>query len=163
MKKKIIAALCLSLLLIPAAGAHPGRTDASGGHWDNSTGEYHYHHGYPAHQHENGICPYDPNYSTAAQSEAGTQSAAEPADSAADVMYNDGLGDDGFPVDVVHAGRLGHGAEEHDVHAFGIAELLGDLARLEHMAAKMLLHGLETPGRSRRWPCRGQETAGRGK
>ena len=41
----------------------------------------------------------------------------------------DGLGDDGFPVDVVHAERLGHGAEEHDVHAFGIAELLGDLAR----------------------------------
>lgn len=39
--------------------AHPGRTDADGGHYDRSTGEYHYHHGYPAHQHPDGICPYD--------------------------------------------------------------------------------------------------------
>ena len=59
MEKNIIAALCLALLLIPAAGAHSGRTDANGGHWDSSTGEYHYHHGYPAHQHENGVCPYE--------------------------------------------------------------------------------------------------------
>lgn len=42
-----------------SASAHPGRTDANGGHYDSSTGEYHYHHGYPAHQHTNGICPYD--------------------------------------------------------------------------------------------------------
>lgn len=39
--------------------AHKGRTDSSGGHYDRSTGEYHYHHGYSAHQHINGICPYD--------------------------------------------------------------------------------------------------------
>ena len=39
--------------------AHSGRTDENGGHYDRSTGEYHYHHGYPAHQHEDGICPYD--------------------------------------------------------------------------------------------------------
>ena len=31
--------------------AHPGRTDSNGGHTDKSTGEYHYHHGYPAHDH----------------------------------------------------------------------------------------------------------------
>lgn len=31
--------------------AHPGRTDSRGGHYDRSTGEYHYHHGYSAHQH----------------------------------------------------------------------------------------------------------------
>ena len=53
----------LSLLIIAssvtAASAHPGRTDANGGHYNRSTGEYHYHHGYPEHQHENGICPYD--------------------------------------------------------------------------------------------------------
>ncbi len=30
---------------------HSGRTDAQGGHYDRSTGEYHYHHGYPAHDH----------------------------------------------------------------------------------------------------------------
>lgn len=48
------------LILFPCvAYAHPGRTDANGGHYNRSTGEYHYHHGYPEHQHENGICPYD--------------------------------------------------------------------------------------------------------
>lgn len=39
--------------------AHPGRTDSNGGHYNRSTGEYHYHHGYPAHQHIDGECPYD--------------------------------------------------------------------------------------------------------
>ena len=39
--------------------AHPGSLDENGGHYDRSTGEYHYHHGYPAHQHNNGECPYD--------------------------------------------------------------------------------------------------------
>lgn len=39
--------------------SHPGKTDSSGGHYNRSTGEYHYHHGYPAHAHENGICPYE--------------------------------------------------------------------------------------------------------
>lgn len=38
--------------------AHSGGTDANGGHYDSSTGEYHYHHGYPAHQHPDGMCPY---------------------------------------------------------------------------------------------------------
>ena len=31
--------------------SHPGRTDSSGGHRDSPTGEYHYHHGYPSHDH----------------------------------------------------------------------------------------------------------------
>ena len=39
--------------------AHSGRTDYAGGHYDRSTGEYHYHHGYPAHQHKDGVCPYE--------------------------------------------------------------------------------------------------------
>lgn len=43
--------------------AHSGRTDSRGGHHDyknaSGLGSYHYHHGYPAHLHENGICPYD--------------------------------------------------------------------------------------------------------
>ena len=41
--------------------SHSGRTDGNGGHYDRSTGEYHYHHGYPAHQHTDGTCPYDYN------------------------------------------------------------------------------------------------------
>ena len=58
MKKLLSVLLCLILLALPAA-AHPGRTDSNGGHTDQSTGEYHYHHGYPAHQHPSGVCPYD--------------------------------------------------------------------------------------------------------
>ena len=52
-----IVSLLLPLLAI-AVSSHPGRTDSNGGHYNRSTGEYHYHHGYPAHQHINGICPY---------------------------------------------------------------------------------------------------------
>ena len=55
--------LFMLVLLTPAAHAHSGRTDSSGGH--NSPDGYHYHHGYPAHQHYDidgdGIidCPYN--------------------------------------------------------------------------------------------------------
>lgn len=52
------------VLCVTFAIAHSGRTDSHGGHYDSSTGEYHYHHGYPAHQHENGICPYNFNDKT---------------------------------------------------------------------------------------------------
>lgn len=51
-------ALIIALLCPATVYAHSGKTDGSGGHYDHSTGEYHYHHGYPAHQHENGECPY---------------------------------------------------------------------------------------------------------
>lgn len=43
---------------ILTAYAHSGRTDANGGHYNRSTGEYHYHHGFPAHSHSNG-CIYE--------------------------------------------------------------------------------------------------------
>ena len=61
-KKLCVIALLLSaaLLLFPASVfAHAGKTDANGGHFDLSTGEYHYHHGFPAHQHTDGYCPYN--------------------------------------------------------------------------------------------------------
>lgn len=57
--------ICIALVLLISCiatvlvFAHGGRTDANGGHYNRSTGEYHYHHGYPAHQHTNGVCPYD--------------------------------------------------------------------------------------------------------
>lgn len=61
--KRIILITISAVLLISAlsfyASAHAGKTDGSGGHYDRSTGEYHYHHGYSAHQHTNGECPYD--------------------------------------------------------------------------------------------------------
>ena len=58
--------------------AHSGRTDGNGGHHDNRNvsglGNYHYHcGGYPAHLHENGVCPYA----------SGTSSTSVSSDSAA--------------------------------------------------------------------------------
>jgi hypothetical protein len=59
-----VIALCVMLLSI-VVSAHSGRTDSNGGHYNHSTGEYHYHHGYSAHQHYdmNGDgkkdCPYE--------------------------------------------------------------------------------------------------------
>lgn len=61
MKKLVIVFLVILFLFSSAllALAHPGNTDIRGGHRDSDTGRYHYHHGYPAHQHPNGECPYD--------------------------------------------------------------------------------------------------------
>lgn len=74
MKKRLTSffSLFLLLLAIPlAVFAHSGGTDANGGHYDSSTGEYHYHHGYPAHQHPNGVCPYDYDNKTGQDSGSG--------------------------------------------------------------------------------------------
>ena len=56
-----IVLLCavVAALLVVQVCAHSGRTDANGGHHDRINGGYHYHHGKPAHQHPNGVCPYD--------------------------------------------------------------------------------------------------------
>ncbi len=65
--KKILFSFILMLLVFLTsftALAHPGRTDSNGGHYDRSTGEYHFHHGYSAHLHPNGECPYDLNNNT---------------------------------------------------------------------------------------------------
>lgn len=81
-KKTLIICLtvCLFYLLISPVLAHPGRTDGSGGHTDHSTGEYHYHHGYSAHDHydmdDDGLvdCPYDFNDKTGHSSGSGNSS-----------------------------------------------------------------------------------------
>ena len=49
----------LVFFLCTISYAHPGGTDENGGHYVKETGEYHFHHGYEAHQHINGVCPYD--------------------------------------------------------------------------------------------------------
>lgn len=60
----VIISFILALSFTPIASAHSGRTDSSGGHHDyrnrSGLGGYHYHHGYPAHLHRGGVCPYDP-------------------------------------------------------------------------------------------------------
>lgn len=66
--KKFCLACCLAVLLsvltFTAAFAHPGPDDVNGGHEDNENisggGSYHYHHGYRAHSHLDGVCPYAP-------------------------------------------------------------------------------------------------------
>jgi hypothetical protein len=50
--------LCF-ILIFTVCYAHPGKTDSGGGHYNKSTGEYHYHHGYPAHSVCGINCPYN--------------------------------------------------------------------------------------------------------
>lgn len=57
--ERIIIILMFSLAIIAPSFAHSGRTDSNGGHYVTATGEYHYHHGYPAHDHIDGVCPYN--------------------------------------------------------------------------------------------------------
>ena len=59
MFKKILIFLFVLMVVFINVYAHPGNTDSQGGHYNRSTGEYHYHHGEPEHQHPNGVCPYD--------------------------------------------------------------------------------------------------------
>ena len=68
--KKCIVLMLLFLLVLGCFSitlyAHSGGTDGAGGHTNHSTGEYHYHHGRPAHQHPNGVCPYANSNNTSA-------------------------------------------------------------------------------------------------
>lgn len=93
-KKAAILLLLLILLCIPAA-AHSGGTDENGGHIDHSTGEYHYHHGYPAHQHDGGVCPYnfvDKSGSTSGSSGSGKSSATKAPVSKGESNNSEGSG-----------------------------------------------------------------------
>lgn len=95
--RKFVPLFLLLLLCFPAvSAAHPGRTDADGGHYDRSTGEYHYHHGYPAHQHTDGICPYDYDDQTGSNSgsSSGDNTGYIPS-AVVDSSYSDGY-DDGY-------------------------------------------------------------------
>ena len=85
MKKYICIGITFILLVLPiVAYAHPGRTDSNGGHHDynnvSGLGSYHYHHGYPAHLHENGICPYDYDDQTNHESNSNSNSSASSYD-----------------------------------------------------------------------------------
>lgn len=74
-----VSFICLALST-SAAFAHSGGTDAQGGHHDyknvSGLGSYHYHHGYPAHLHPNGVCPYETSVPDSAP--AGEPYLAEP-------------------------------------------------------------------------------------
>jgi hypothetical protein len=76
----------ISILIISLAASftllHGGRTDADGGHYVGGSDEYHYHHGYPAHDHYDidgdGIadCPY--NFDDQTDHKNGVQSTKKP-------------------------------------------------------------------------------------
>lgn len=76
--RKVLLLSLAALMLAATALAHSGGTDANGGHWDYDTGKYHYHHGYPAHQHYDmngdGIkdCPYEFDVRTSISSSGGS-------------------------------------------------------------------------------------------
>ena len=84
MKKVILLRVLLIFLILPSIAlityAHPGKTDSIGGHTNHSTGEYHYHHGYSAHDHYdmdgNGVldCPYEFDDKTDHSSNSGESS-----------------------------------------------------------------------------------------
>lgn len=87
MKKRARALLLFVILFVgitSIAYAHSGRTDSSGGHYNRSTGEYHYHHGYGPHQHPGGVCPY----SSAASSSSTTGSVSSSSSSSSAVLSN---------------------------------------------------------------------------
>lgn len=58
MDKRLVLFFLFYWFTIDVAFPHSGRTDKNGGHHDRIHGGYHYHHGMPAHDHPNGICPY---------------------------------------------------------------------------------------------------------
>lgn len=84
---RYVLLLLLAITIPITVMAHPGRTDGRGGHTDHSTGEYHYHHGYSAHQHYDidgdgkADCPYDFKDATkpppSAKTEGGSKSTGE--------------------------------------------------------------------------------------
>lgn len=88
----LFAALMFTLSTVTIALAHPGRTDANGGHTDSSTGEYHYHHGYSAHQHYDidgdGLpdCPY--NFDDKTGQSSGSSSNSSSGSSSSGIVYS---------------------------------------------------------------------------
>ena len=95
--KRILLRAFLLLFLFPAASlAHSGRTDSSGGHYDRSTGEYHYHHGYPAHQHPGGVCPYSSASPSGSSGSSGSSSSSGNSNISSSISYYDKGYEDGF-------------------------------------------------------------------
>lgn len=80
MRGVAVAALSLCLCMPGAALAHGGRTDSNGGHRDNKNasglGSYHYHHGYEAHLHPGGVCPYESGGTAKSSSQPAVQTHA---------------------------------------------------------------------------------------
>ena len=104
--KKMLCCLVVTAITVHALTitptSHPGGTDGSGGHYDHSTGEYHYHHGFHAHQHPGGVCPYrdkKPEYSTHSNTSKRKKSVSESSLSQSTPRENgNSLSDKGFII-----------------------------------------------------------------
>ena len=96
MKKHMFFAVVFMLIFTFSAAAHPGRTDAFGGHRDNNNvsglGPYHYHHGYGPHLHPSDVCPYDFNDATN-HSSGGSSGASIGTATITSDRYDEGYGD----------------------------------------------------------------------
>ena len=119
-KLLILGAIILALVLaaIITASAHSGRTDANGGHRDNSNqsglGYYHYHcGGYPAHLHYGGSCPYKTKVYSSGSSVKTTSKYDEGYDDGYDEGYDKGY-DEGYDI--------GYDKGYDSGHQFGHAE-----------------------------------------
>lgn len=81
------AFLLAAVLLCSFAFAHSGGTDGNGGHYDKFTGEYHYHHGHSAHDHPNGVCPYDSDNKTGQSSGSSSSGSAVSTSSSSGIAF----------------------------------------------------------------------------
>lgn len=117
------AVLLFIILSAVTVYAHPGKTDSNGGHTDRSTGEYHYHHGYPAHNHSDldgdGVkeyCPYDHDDATDHKNMEGSYSK----------LYSDSTAKAVTEADVFHLQPLSIGALLLAAFAFFVPALFRD-------------------------------------
>ena len=95
MKRNLLALLLLIIFLIPiSVSAHQGRTDENGGHYVDRTGEYHYHHGYPAHDHYDmdgdgdKDCPYTFKANTNSNNKSNTKENSSASNNTANSSIN---------------------------------------------------------------------------
>lgn len=129
MKRKLLSVILIIfivfLLPLPVL-AHPGRTDANGGHYNRSTGEYHYHHGYSAHQHYDmdgdgtPDCPYDFNDDTGSNSRSTTIRFQTADEWIASQKEYDGGYDSGYDVgyEIGYDKGYANGYEDGDQYGF---------------------------------------------
>ena len=136
MKKRLIAVMFFVSVLVTVVPlgvvSHGGRTDGSGGHNDNNNvsglGSYHYHHGYGAHLHPNGVCPYgggsgsSSGYSSASSSGGVVYVTADNYDSGFDDGYKGGW-NDGWKQGYFDGCK--HGNEEGYQSGWDDAKLVG--------------------------------------
>lgn len=98
--KKIIGRLLLivfsCIASLSVAFAHSGSLDSKGGHYNHSTGEYHYHHGYSAHEHTNGVCPFNFDDRTGWNSGTGGGSGSSNAKPDTDSLIEDETSDEPY-------------------------------------------------------------------